>query len=151
MTTATTTPVRPAPPAPTLSVLRLNIMRIGYLLMSVGLAIVKWPALLHAERWTLFGGVVNCILVAMSILAFFGLRYPRQLLPLLLFESIWKVLWLGLVAIPLWTDGRLAGDTADVASDCLYVVIILAVIPWDHVYRQYLAQPGDPWWRRRAS
>ena len=40
----------------------------------------------------------------MSLLAFLGLRYPVKLLPLLLFESAWKLLWL--------TDGLLPADHA---------------------------------------
>jgi hypothetical protein len=37
--------------------------------------------------------------------------------------------------------------TTKVATECLYVVIILAVIPWRHVYVRYVARPGDPWRR----
>ena len=33
--------------ASTLSVRRLNVMRIGYLVMGVGLAVTKWPLLIN--------------------------------------------------------------------------------------------------------
>jgi hypothetical protein len=36
-------------------------------------------------------GVVTCLLPAMSLLAFLGLRYPVRMLPIL-FEVAWKVL-----------------------------------------------------------
>ena len=65
-------------------------MRASYLLMVVGLALKKWPLLPDAHTMPLYEGVTLCILVAMSLLAFLGLRYPVKLLPLLLFESAWS-------------------------------------------------------------
>ena len=88
-------------------------MRGGYLLMGVGLALVKWPLLPDAHTQPLYEGVTLCLLVAMSLLAFLGLRYPVKLLPLLLFESVWKVLWLGLVALPKAVSGDLDAATSD--------------------------------------
>jgi hypothetical protein len=60
-----------------LSTRRLNIMRVGYAFMGVGLVIVKWPILLQgaAPSLPVFEGVVACLLTAMSLLAFLGLRY----------------------------------------------------------------------------
>ena len=55
---------------------RLNIMRFGYAFMGVGLVIVKWPLLLDASSLPVMDGVVLCLLTAMSLLAFLGLRYP---------------------------------------------------------------------------
>ncbi len=51
------------------------------------------------------------------------------MLPIVVFESAWKILWLTVVARPLWTGGRLDSATSRVASSCLWVVIILAVTP----------------------
>jgi uncharacterized membrane protein YhhN len=42
-----------------------------------------------------------------------GLRHPVKLLPLLLFESAWKLLWLVLVAPPRATTGALDGATTE--------------------------------------
>ena len=98
----------PAPAtAPALSLTRLHLMRGGYLLMGVGLALVKWPLLSDARALPLHEGLVLCLLTAMSLLAFLGLRYPVKLIPVLLFESAWKVLWLGLVALPTAATGDL--------------------------------------------
>ena len=62
-------------------------MRGGYLLMGVGLALVKWPELPEAHTMPLFEGVTLCLLTAMSLLAFLGVRYPVSLLPVLLLET----------------------------------------------------------------
>jgi hypothetical protein len=54
---------------------RLNIMRIGYLVMGVGLALVKWPLFFQdggVASLPVFEGVVAALLTAMSLLAFLG-------------------------------------------------------------------------------
>ena len=95
MNTTTTTSRRdladttPRPNAPksttaagTLSLRRLNVMRIGYLVMGVGLAVTKWPLLINrTEPWPLMEGVATYMLVAMGLLALLGLRYPVKMLP----------------------------------------------------------------------
>ena len=128
-----------------LSLTRLNLMRAGYLLMGVGLAVVKWPALPDAHTLPLFEGVTLCILTAMSLLAFLGLRYPVRLLPVLLFESAWKLLWLSLVALPKAIAGDLDSATSDVVVTCSLIIVILAVTPWRYVWKTYLRAPGDRW------
>ena len=114
-------------------------MRAGYLLMGVGLALVKWPLLPEAHTLPLYEGVTLCLLTAMSLLAFLGLRYPVTLLPVLLFESAWKLLWLPLVALPTAVTGALDAATTGVAVNCSLVLVILAVIPWGHVWRSTVA------------
>ncbi len=131
--------------APDLSLTRLNLMRAGYLLMGVGLVLVKWPLLPEAHTLPLYEGVTLCLLTAMSLLAFLGLRYPVTLLPVLLFESAWKILWLSLVALPTAAAGSLDTATTDVAVNCSLVVVILGVTPWGHVWRTYVRAPGDRW------
>lgn len=128
-----------------LSVTRLHLMRGAYLLMAVGLAVVKWPLLPDAESLPLYEGVTLCLLTAMSLLAILGLRYPVKLLPLLLFESLWKILWLALVAAPNAATGELEAAMSDMVFRCSIVVFILAVIPWGHVWREYARAPGDAW------
>ena len=123
----------------------LNLMRAGYLLMGVGLAVKKWPLLPDAHTLPLFESVTLCLLVAMSLLAFLGLRHPVKLLPILLFESVWKVLWLGLVALPRAIDGDLDQATSDTVFNCSFVILILAVTPWPYVWRTYVRAPGDRW------
>jgi hypothetical protein len=117
--------------------------------MAVGLAVVKWPLLFADKPWGLVEGTVECMLVAMSILALVGLRYPQRMLSLLLFEVAWKLIWLGVVALPLWLDNRLDGATREQAAAVLWVGIIIAVIPWRHVLAQYVTAPGQPWRRSR--
>lgn len=141
---ATTKRTTAPPPLPTF---RLNMMRGGYLLMAVGLMIVKWPLLLQAASMPVIEGAVVCILTAMSLLAFLGLRYPIGMLPILLFEVIWKVLWLAIVALPHLIANDVDAATGEMLFRNLFVVAILAVTPWDYVWRRYITVRGDPWVR----
>ena len=135
----------PAPPAADLSLTRLHLMRGGYLLMGVGLAIVKWPLLAGAHTLPLYESVTLCLLTAMSLLAFLGLRYPVRMLPVLLFESAWKLLWLTLVALPTAFSGDLDAATTKVLVNCSVVVVILAVTPWRFVWRTHVHAAGERW------
>jgi hypothetical protein len=129
-----------------LSTRRLNIMRFGYAFMGVGLAIVKWPILVqNASSLPVFEGVVACLLTAMSLLAFLGLRYPVRMLPILLFEVTWKVIWIAAVAVPHLVADDIDAATRDVLFNCSLAVIIIAVIPWRYVWKRYVRTPGDAW------
>jgi hypothetical protein len=130
-----------------LPVFRLNLMRGGYLLMAAGLIIVKWPLLLQAASMPVMDGAIVCILTAMSLLVLLGLRYPIGMLPILLFEAIWKVLWLGVVALPHLIANDMDTPTADMLFTILFVVPILAVTPWDYVWKRYVKTPGESWGR----
>lgn len=127
---------------------QLNVLRLGYFVMGVGLAVVKWPLLFEHKTWGLAEGTVECMLVAMSVLALMGLRYPLRMLPILLFEVAWKLIWLAVVALPLWLDNKLEGATREQAGAVLWVAIIIAVIPWRHVLAQYVTASAEPWRRR---
>lgn len=131
------------------SLWQLNLLRVGYLVMGVGLAVVKWPLLFEHEAWGLAEGTKECMLVAMSLLALLGIGYPLRMLPILLLEVAWKLIWLGVVALPLLSDDKLEGATREQAGAVLWVVIIIAVIPWRHVLKQYVAAPSEPWRRSR--
>jgi hypothetical protein len=135
----------PVTGAPKLSTARLNLMRVGYALMGVGLAVVKWPLLPQAHDLPLFESVTLCLLTAMSVLALLGLRYPARMLPLLVLESLWKVLWLGIVALPRAAAGTVDTATSEVIASCSLLVVIVAVTPWPHVYRTFLRASGDRW------
>jgi hypothetical protein len=132
--------------APTVSLPRLYLLRFGYLLVAVGIAVTKWPLLInHEVPWPLYEGVETCMLVALSLLSFLGLRYPLQMLPILLFELAWKFIWVAVVVLPLWITNQMDPATLEIFYSCLVVLIVLAVIPWRYVVAQYVKKQGDRW------
>ncbi|TXL61383.1 hypothetical protein [Aeromicrobium terrae] len=115
---------------------RLAFLRGGYLFMGLGLALVKWPDLADAADLPVYEGVTLSLLTAMSVLALLGALRPVALLPVLVLETLWKLIWLALVALPLAIDGDLDGQAAEIAVNCSLVVVIIAVVPWRYVWRQ---------------
>lgn len=135
-----------------LSLLRLNLLRAAYLFVSVGIGLVIWPSILsHPANWPLMNGVVSCMMAGVSVLALFGLRYPLQLLPVLLFELVWKTIWLAAVALPLWATGGMDPRTMQSVVECLLAVVLIPLIPWAYVIRTYVRQPGTLWRRWPAT
>jgi hypothetical protein len=145
-TTSTRNDPKGTTTAPTVSLPRLYLLRFGYLLVGVGIAVTKWPLLInHEVPWPLFEGVETCMLVALSLLSFLGLRYPLQMLPILLFELARKFIWVAVVVLPLWITDQMDPATLEVFYSCLVVLIVLAVIPWRFVVAQYVMKQGDRW------
>ena len=56
------------------------------------------------------------MLAAFGALSALGLRCPLQMLPVLLWELLWKSIWLIVVAVPLWSAGRMDQTTWTMAS-----------------------------------
>jgi len=131
------------------STLRLYLMRGLYLLIAVGLGSMIWPGIIHhAKPWTHMQGVANALLAALSALALVGVRYPLQMLPLLLFELLWKTIWVLAVGLPLYSTNQLDANTAETMKACLMgVVLCPLVIPWRYVVANYFKKPGDRWAR----
>ena len=126
------------------SLLRLYVLRAAYLLLVVGLGAMIVPEILgHALTSR---GVIPSLLGAVWALAFLGLRYPLQMLPLLMFEFTWKAIWMIGYGLPQWSAGELPPTFAEDAFNIGFGVILMPlVIPWGYVYRHYVKQPGARW------
>jgi hypothetical protein len=132
-------------PSHEIALWRIYLLRAGYLLIAVGMGMQKVPAFLHHKPWELMHGVVNSMLLALVLLAVVGLRYPLKMLPLLFWEITWKATWLLAVALPAWHNHTMDADTWETTFACLMSVIFLIVIPWDYVWRNFIAARGDSW------
>jgi hypothetical protein len=126
------------------SLARLYVLRAAYLLLVVGLGALILPPLISHEPMA--RGVIPSLLGALWALAFIGLRYPLQMLPLLMFELAWKTIWLFVYGLPQWSSGQLPPTFAeDFPNILMGVVLMPLVIPWGYVYRRYLRQPASRW------
>lgn len=130
-----------------LSTTRLYALRALYLLIAVGMGIQIWPLILnHPANVEHMRGVVRAFFGALTLLALLGLRYPAKMLPLLLFELVWKTIWVAAFGVPLWLTHQLDVDTAETMKACLMgVVLVPLVLPWGYVIRHYVRARGDRW------
>ena len=130
------------------SLFRLYTLRICYLILAVGLGLYMWPSVIrHTPDLAIAHGIQCSLLAGLGLTAVLGLRYPVQMIPLLLFELIWKTIYLVAFALPLWSAHQITDAAAQDIQACLMVVIFIPLIPWRYVVRHYIMQPGDRWKR----
>ena len=128
------------------SLFRLYVLRALYLFIVVGMGVYMWPAVLDPNKhWGLMQGQASCMLAAFSLACALGLRYPLQMLPVLLWEVTWKTLWLAIVALPAWRAGQLDQPMKDTIFAVSLVVLVYLAIPWPYVFRHYVKARGDRW------
>jgi len=144
VTAATVSRAAPAHVDSELSLVRLYALRAMYLLLVIGGAIVFLPQLIGHEPTA--RGVIPSMLAGVWMLACFGLRYPLQMLPLLLFELVWKTIWLIDYGLPQRIAGvNTAQFTEDFKAIALGPLLLIPIIPWGYVFRHYLKKSGARW------
>jgi hypothetical protein len=127
--------------------LRLYLLRAMYLLIAAGMGLTIWPSIvapadIAADSTT----VVSAFLGALTLLCAWGVRYPLRMLPLLIFELLWKLIWVAAFGLPLWLAGKLdAPGQETLFATMIGVVLVPLVLPWGYVYRNYFKAPGDAW------
>jgi hypothetical protein len=143
-TAATVSPGAPAPVESEVSLARLYVLRAMYLLLVIGGAIVFLPQLIRHEPTA--RGAIPSMLGGVWVLSCLGLRYPLQMLPILLFELVWKTIWLIDYGLPQWMAGvNTAQFTEDFKAIAFAPVLLIPIIPWGYVFRHYLKEPGARW------
>ncbi len=91
-------------------------------------------------------GVSMALLGAFTALCLLGIRYPVKMLPLMIFELVWKLLWVLAAWLPLYLAHRVNADTADQFFPiALGVVLVPLVLPWGYVWKTYVTAPADRW------
>ena len=133
-------------PLNSVSLLRLYLLRLLYLVWAAGLLTRVGPRFFPADlSQPVMNTVVNSILVGLAVTALLGLRYPLRMLPLLLFEIAWKTVWLASIGVPLWLRGELDAQHVEVMKTILTVAVFPLVVPWRYVVLNCIAAPGDRW------
>ena len=126
------------------SLFRLYLLRANYLLWAVaGLFMALPPLFSHdpAAR-----GMIDSMFGGLWVMGILGVRYPLQMLPIFLFEFVWKTIWLLAFGLPQWLAGT---GSARLGEDLLAIgtgpLLFALVIPWGHVWQRYARQPAEPW------
>jgi hypothetical protein len=128
------------------SLFRLYTLRVCYLILALGLGTYIWPEVIsHTSDLAISAGVRLSLLAGLGATAALGIRYPLQMLPLLLFELIWKATYLIAFAMPLWSAHKITPAVSENIQAVLMVVIFLPLIPWRYVFAHYVVKRGDRW------
>jgi len=115
-------------------------MRLLYVLMSTLLAFQVWSHIFtYDQQWDPSDAMNWSVWAAFTIFAFIGIFRTIKMIPILLLEIVYKVMWLILVALPLYLEGNLSDETTDgMIFPFLLVILAIAVVPWGYVFNNYI-------------
>src|ERR1043166_7033427 len=101
------------------SMVRLYILRAMYAVLGLAEGTIQFQLFLHHPRWTLNSGVAHSFLAALAALSLVGIFYPLRMLPLLVYELLWKSIWLLGIALPLWLRKPVRSATKENVYECI--------------------------------
>ncbi|HEV2747687.1 MAG TPA: hypothetical protein VGW34_10360 [Allosphingosinicella sp.] len=91
-------------------------------------------------------GMTISMLGGLWVLAFLVLRHPLLMVPIYLYEFVWKTIWLLAFGLPQWragrVDPRLSEDLWEIG---LFPFVFALIIPWGYVWRHYVKAPAERW------
>jgi len=131
------------------SLARLYLLRAVALFFLVDGLFTKLPLIIDPNPAS--RGIIPSLLAALWVSAFFTIRSPLRMMPIILFELVWKTLWLIDYGAPQWLAGtgspRLGRDLFEIG---FFPLPIALIIPWGFVWRRYVKDPVEHW-RRPAG
>jgi hypothetical protein len=95
--------------------------------------------------WEPWRGLGHSMLFSLALLALVGVFRPIRLLPLMIYEVVWKSVWLLVVAMPPWLAGQPVPEIVNATGSMIGIAIITILIPWRYVWWAYVAQPIERW------
>jgi hypothetical protein len=124
--------------------INIYLLRLVFILMFFVLGKETWTHILtHQGSWAPDDAMAWCVWAAFATLAGLGILRPLKMLPILLLEIFYKVLWLTIVAYPLWATGKLAGSSAEgTTSAFLWVILPIIAVPWGYAFVTYIYKPA---------
>jgi hypothetical protein len=120
--------------------INIYLLRLVYIIMFFVLGRDTWTHILtHRGSWEPADAMAWCVWTAFATLAGLGIIRPLRMLPILLLEIFYKVLWLIIVAYPLWSKSQLVDSPAEgMTSAFLWVLLPIVAVPWGYVFASYI-------------
>jgi hypothetical protein len=85
----------------------------------------------NSAAWFMWG---SC-----AVIAIIGIRRPLRMLPIVLFEIVYKTAWLIIIAYPLYQRNELTGSSAEgMADNFMLVILPIVAMPWKYFFRTYI-------------
>lgn len=120
--------------------INIYLLRLAFALTFLFVGADSWTYIFtHQGPWDHVKAVAFCVWASYSALSFLGIIHPLKMLPLMLFQIAYKVLWLIVVAYPLWSANQLTGSPAEeMARTFLWVALPILAVPWKYVFKKYV-------------
>lgn len=139
----------PEPSLPSIATWRVNAMRFVFLLMALIMGSIVWrQVLFESADWDVMRGLAKSMLAALALMALWGVRYPVQMLPLMLYEIAWKTVWMTLIAGRAWMNNKWTPEIEGLFTDCVGIIIAYFIVPWRYVWAKYVRTPMEPLFRK---
>ncbi|MBL4631394.1 MAG: hypothetical protein JKY14_09630 [Paraglaciecola sp.] len=122
---------------------KIYLLRLLYSLMFIVLGIDVWSYIFSFQGvWEPGEAMKWSVWASFSALAGLGIIHPLRMLPILLLEIFYKLLWLLIVAYPLWLKDELIGSSAEGMTNAfLWVILAIIAVPWKFVFKNYFLKP----------
>ena len=130
-----------ADPSTGLSTFRLYLLRVLYAMAVLMLGIDVWTEIFtHQEAWDPLPAVAFSFWSAFTLLAMLGVLHRIKMIPLLLLQFSYKLVWLIIVAYPLWSMDELTSSPAEGLAKANFIGLVLdvVIIPWSYVLKNYV-------------
>jgi hypothetical protein len=129
-----------------LSTFRLHALRFVYFFNAVVIGFGAWSELINQVRlinegkpWDLIYGIAFSLYAGFALLMLWGVRFPVRMLPLILLQILYKMIWLIVVGYALWSAGRLNPAVIGTIEFFASIVVLdLVTIPWPYIFENYL-------------
>ncbi|BAV07319.1 hypothetical protein FLA_3342 [Filimonas lacunae] len=93
----------------------------------------------HKGAWDPAEAMNFSIWASYAVLSAIGLVRPLTMLPIIMLEILYKIIWLLLVAYPLWASHQLAGSPAEgMVFAFLLVPLPIIAMPWKYAFNTYI-------------
>ncbi len=121
---------------------RINIylLRLLFALMFLFVTYDSWTHIFnHTGPWNDVNAAAWCMWGSYSFISIIGIFRPLKMLPIVLFEVIYKTAWLVIVAYPLWVKNQLIGSPAEgMTSVFEWVWLPIIAMPWRYFFKTYI-------------
>jgi len=119
--------------------IQIYLLRLVFLLVFLAVGSDSWGGILrHHGSWDPVRAAAICMWASYSLLSILGVFHPLKMLPITLFEILYKIVWLIIVAYPLWKANQLAGTAAEMTKAFLFFPLLIVATPWRYVLDTYV-------------
>jgi len=117
--------------------MNIYLLRLLFLLMFTFLTYDAWSHIFqHKGPWGITDAAAWCMWGSYSVISFIGIIRPLKMLPIVLFEIVYKLAWLFIVAYPLWIKNELAGSPAEGTTYVfIWVFFPIVAMPWTYFFK----------------
>jgi hypothetical protein len=120
--------------------INIYLLRLLFTLMFLFLSYTSWKHIInHTGPWDPSNSAAWFMWASCAFIAVIGIRRPLRMLPIVLFEIIYKVAWLIVIAWPLYQRHELTGTPAEtMANNFMLVILPIVAMPWRYFFRTYI-------------